>query len=286
MARITVLGTGLLGAGFARRLLDLGEEVTVWNRTASKAAPLGEAGATVADDPASAVRGADRVHLVLTADDAVDAVLDAAREGLGPETWVVDHSTNAPARVAERVPTLRAAGVRYVPAPVFMSPQNAREGTGLMLLAASDEDAEALTPHLSRLTGRVWHVGARPDLAAIHKIAGNGALVVLSGLMGDLQAIFRSQGLEADQVEALLEHFPIGRALPRLGQRVQAAPTAPASFELTMARKDVGLMLDVAGGPEALTLLPQVARAMDAAIEAGHGDRDYAIYAWRRGDEG
>lgn len=287
MAHITVLGTGLLGAGFARRLLDLDEQVTVWNRTASKAAPLGDAGATVAPDPATAVRGADRVHLVLTADEAVESVLEQAREGLAGGTWVIDHSTVAPDRVAERTQRLRDAGVRYVHAPVFMSPDNARQGTGVMLLSASDADAEALVPVLDDLTGRVWHVGAETDRAATYKLMGNGALVVLSGLMGDLYAIGQARGMDPDQVHELLEHFPIGKAMPRLGERVQGAPDMDASFELTMARKDVRLMIEAADGADNLVALPGAAAAMDRSIEGGLGRRDYAIYAWpRRSDEG
>ena len=86
--------------------------MVVWNRTIEKTAALVEAGATAAENPAAAVKGADRVHLVLTADDAVDSVIEAARAGLAGETWVIDHSTNAPARVAERHRILRGQGVR------------------------------------------------------------------------------------------------------------------------------------------------------------------------------
>ncbi|MFN7145740.1 MAG: NAD(P)-binding domain-containing protein, partial [Myxococcota bacterium] len=72
---IAVLGTGLLGSGMVENLLAKGERVVVWNRTAAKLAPLVETGAVAAATPAEAVRGAERVHLVLTADDAVDATI-------------------------------------------------------------------------------------------------------------------------------------------------------------------------------------------------------------------
>ena len=75
MDTVAVLGMGLLGRGFAENLLEKGHAVRVWNRTASRCAPVVEAGATLAESPAAAVEGADRVHLVLKADAAVAAVL-------------------------------------------------------------------------------------------------------------------------------------------------------------------------------------------------------------------
>lgn len=279
MSRVAILGTGLLGAGFAENLIGRGADVVVYNRTARKTEPLVALGASAASSPAEAVQGADRAHLVLTADDAVDAVLDAAREGLGPDTWVFDHSTNAPARVAERFPRERAAGVRYVPAPVFMSPNDARNATGLMLLAATDAEAKLVTPLLEGMTGKVWHVGERPELAAVFKLCGNGALVTVAGLMGDLYAIGEAQGLQSEQVDELFDVFRIGAIFPRVGRRVRGATEAEASFELSMARKDVALMIE-AGGAENLVVLPGVAAAMDASIEKGNAQRDFAIMAW------
>lgn len=280
MARVAILGTGLLGAGFASNLLAKGDDVVVWNRTREKTRPLAERGATVADDPASAVAQADRVHLVLAADDAVDAVLKAALPSLPQGVYVIDHSTNAPARVAERAARLRDQGVRYVHAPVFMAPKNAHNGTGLMLLATSQSEADQLTPILSTMTGKVWHVGDRADLAAVHKLCGNGMLVAMAGVLGDLFAIGQEQGLEPDQVLGLFEVFQAGGSLPFVGKRVAHADKMDASFELTMARKDVRLMIEAAGGPDKLVLLPAAAKRMDDALQAGQGDRDFAIFAW------
>jgi len=281
MSRIAVLGTGLLGAGFARNLLSQGHQVVVWNRTASKTEPLVQAGATAADTPAQAVQEADRVHLVLTADSAVNAVIEALTDGLPPHTWLIDHSTSSPQGVAERHRILRSQGVRYVPAPVFMSPANAEQGTGLMLLSATADEAAALTPDLEQMTGTVWHVGERPDLAAVYKLMGNGALVGIAGLMGDLYAIGQAQDLTPAQVDALFDVFRLGGAFQRIGERVQGAADMETSFALSMARKDVRLMTETAGGPEPLTVLPAVAGAMDRAIDAGDGERDFAIAFWR-----
>ncbi len=278
MTTVAVLGTGLLGSGMAQNLLGKGNTVRVWNRSAAKTQPLVQAGAVAARDPADAVRGAGRVHLVLTSDDAVDSVVAALRPGLGDGVAVIDHSTNLPARVAARTGTLRAAGVRYVSAPVFMSPQNAREAGGMMLLAGPKDECDALQPVLQPMTGKVWYVGERADLAAQHKLAGNGLLLALTGVMGDLLAMGAARGLAPADVLNLFEVWKVGAAIPLFGQRVATAGDGPASFELAMARKDLRLMLETAGDLP-LSVLPAVAAAMDRAIQQGHGHKDFAIFA-------
>jgi len=277
MAKVAVLGMGLLGKGFAQNLLAKGHEVRVWNRTRAKAAPLAEDGAIVADTPADAVRGAERVHLILAADDAVDGVIEQLRPGLGEGVPVVDHSTNLPARVAERVPRLSAHGVRYLSAPVFMGPQNSRDGTGLMIASGDAALLDELEPALRTMTGRVLRLGPGADTAAKLKLSGNGLLVMLTSTMGDLFRLADGADLPHEALFQLLHQFNPSAA--GMGQRVLQSSTGAVGFELTMARKDVGLMIDTAGGPGELTLLPAIAERMDALIAAGHGKEDFTVVA-------
>ncbi len=277
MTTIALLGTGLLGAGMVDNLLTKKHTVRVWNRTRDKLAPLVQKGAVAAADPADCVRGAARVHLVLAEDSAVDAVIAQLRPGLGANVPLIDHSTNAPAKVKVRFQTLRAQNVRYVPAPVFMSPQNAREGSGLMLLAGPKADADALQSELAAMTGKLWHVGEREDLAAVYKLAGNSTFFALAAAMSDVLAIGRGCDVGPDQMLALFDVFKPGGAMSFLGQRVAKAGPGPASFELAMARKDARLMQEAAGKVPTI-VLPAVAAAMDKAIARGDGALDYAVF--------
>jgi 3-hydroxyisobutyrate dehydrogenase-like beta-hydroxyacid dehydrogenase len=277
MTTIALLGTGLLGAGMVENLLAKGNTVRVWNRTRDKLAPLAAKGATATGDPAECVRGASRVHLVLAEDAAVDAVIAQLRPGLGADVPVIDHSTNLPAKVKARCEALRAAGVRYVPAPVFMSPQNAREASGLTIFAAPKQEAPALEQALAPMTGKVWHVGEREDLAAVYKLAGNSVFFAMASAMADVLAIGAGAGVAAEQMLALFDVFKPGVALAFLGQRVAKAGSGAASFELAMARKDARLMLETAGR-QPLLVLPSVCAAMDRALAKGHGRADYSIF--------
>ena len=275
MDTIAVLGMGLLGRGFALNLLDKGHSVRVWNRTASRAAPIGEAGATVASSPAEAVDGATRIHLVLKADSAVDAVIDALRPSLSQDAYVVDHSTNLPTQVAERFARLRKDGVQYVHAPVFMGPQNSREATGLMLLSGPSQDEAALRASLETMTGRLLYLGDAPDKAAKIKITGNGLLVMLTAAMGDLFSMGAACGVDHEEILSLFDQFsPTAAGMGR--RAVGGSRRDPPGFTMKMARKDVGLMLETAGDPNKLTVLPAVAAAMDRAIADGRGEEDFA----------
>ncbi len=276
---VAVLGLGLLGAGFALKLAENGVQVRVANRTAEKARAIAGPGIVACETFAEAVQGADRVHLVLSEDDAVDGVMEQIRAHLAEGVPVVDHSTNLPDRVAARTDALWAAGIRYFHAPVFMGPRDSRAGTGLMLIAGPTREVEALTPKLRGMTGRVWHVGERTDLAALHKLSGNALILGLAGLLGDVLKMGAHHGLSPDEVLSLFQVFTPGGALPFVGQRVANADTNPTSFSLTMARKDLRLMLENAAGGAALTTLPAVAAAMDEALAQGLADKDFAIYA-------
>ena len=278
MDTVAVLGMGLLGRGFAENLRSKGYPVRVWNRSADKCAPLVEAGAVAAESPADAVRGADRVHLVLTADAAVDSVIDVLRPALADGAYIVDHSTNLPTRVAARFARLRADAVRYIHAPVFMGPTNSREATGLMLLSGPAEDEAALRPLLEPMTGKVLYLGGEPDKAAKIKITGNGLLIMLTAAMGDLFRMGKASGVSTEEILALFDQF--SPTASGMGRRALDAADSPVGFAMSMARKDVGLMLETAG-PEKLTVLPAIAAAMDAAIAEGDGERDFTTLATR-----
>ena len=184
MTRVAVLGMGLLGSGFAEGLLARGgSTVIVWNRTAARTAPLVALGATAADSPAEAVRGAERVHLVLLDDDSVDAAIAEFQAALHPDAVIIDHTTTQPARTAERAVRLDAAGIRYLHAPVMMGPGAARDAKGMMLVAGPSDRVAQVRDVLSMMTGEVWHVGERADLAAVYKLFGNAATLSVVGVV-------------------------------------------------------------------------------------------------------
>jgi 3-hydroxyisobutyrate dehydrogenase len=89
------LGTGLLGHGFVRAMISKGEQVQVWNRTASKAKELEQYGARAFEDISKAVSNADVIHLALKDDASVDEALRKSEPGFKQEAIIVDHTTTS-----------------------------------------------------------------------------------------------------------------------------------------------------------------------------------------------
>lgn len=277
---IAFLGTGLMGAGFVRAFLARGENVTVWNRTRSKAEALAADGARVADSPANAVRGARRVHLSLLDDAAVDDVLAQLLPTLEPGAIIVDHSTTAVQPTRRRAERLAALGVRFLHAPVFMGPANAREGTGTMLVAGPRAVFDATRAELDRMTGTVRYMGERPDLAAAFKLFGNMMIMFVVSGLADLYSLARGLNIDPREAYTLFRDFnPSGQVAGR-GKRMAEGDYRPPMFELSAARKDVRLMQESASAGDAvLHVLPAIAQRFDEIVAAGFGGDDLAVIA-------
>ncbi len=277
MPSIAFLGTGLLGGAFVEAALGRGDHVTVWNRTADKARALESFGATAAPTPADAVRGAERVHLVLKDDAVVEEVVAALRPGLARDAIIVDHTTTQPASTAERASRLNAEGVRYLHCPVFIGPPLARAGQGTVLASGPRALFDAVEPALARMAARVAYLGERADLAAIYKLCGNAIIVGLSGVMADVFTVAAGAEVAAPDALRVLDFLDLGAMVNGRGRNMAAGNFAP-NFELAMARKDVRLMTETAAD-RPLAALPAIAARMDALIADGCGADDLGVLA-------
>lgn len=279
MPRIAFLGTGLLGAGFAEAACARGDTVSAWNRTADKARALAAFGATVAATPAEAVRGAERVHLVLRDDDSVEEVLAACRDALAPDAIVLDHTTTLPARTAARAARLEAEGVRYLHCPVFIGPAAARKGKGTILVSGRRDLFDAVQPALARQAETVRFLGERPDLAAVHKLAGNVFNMGMTGLIADALAVGKGAGVAGAELLETLALSQSANVVNGRGRAMVQGDFTP-SFDLAMARKDLQLMMDTAL-PDTLAMVPGLAARMDALLAEGHSQDDFAVVGKR-----
>jgi 3-hydroxyisobutyrate dehydrogenase len=277
MNNVAFLGTGLLGGAMAERMLAQGDSVTVWNRTASKMQALQTSGAVVAHTAADAVTAADHVHLAFTDDAVVDAILAEVTPRLRRDAIVMDHSTTSPVATKARAARFAQAGVRFLHTPVFMSPQMCREGKGLIMVSGPSTIFDAVQPALARMSGDVWYLGERTDLAAAYKLFGNSMLFAINAGLTDVLAMAKNLGVAGNEAIALFSRFNTSMAIPMRGQKM-AAGDFSASFELAMARKDAKLMIESAGQVP-LIVLPALAARMDEMIAAGHGKDDFAAIA-------
>jgi len=279
--QLAVLGTGLMGAPLAERLLAAGHSVTVYNRTRSKAEALRAAGATVAPTPAEALGAAECALLMLADVAAIRETVfgDEAAARLRGRTVVQmgtigsDESRHCQARV-------EAAGGEYLEAPVLGSIAEVRDGTLLVMVGATPRQYDRWLPLLRCLGPEPVRVGPVGH-AATTKLALNQLIASLNAAFALSLGLVERGGVGVEDFMALLRPSVLyaptfDRKLPRMQARNYADPNFPVKHML----KDVRLVLETARRLGLSTAaLAGVQGILEDTAAAGLGDADYCALA-------
>ena len=274
------LGMGLLGSNFVKAMLRRGDEVQVWNRTASKAKALESDGAKAFDEVSEAVKGADIIHITLKDDAIVDEVLEKASAGLKAGTTIYDHTTTSVEGARKRTADWKAKGITYLHAPVFMGPPNALESTGFMLVSGDQDIIAKAEPELSKMTGKLLNLGTETGKASGMKLTGNLFLLTLTAGISDTLALAKGLGITGGELSTLFASWNPAASMPARLNKILTGDFDSPSWELAMARKDAGLMMEEAKLADAhLAIIPVIAAEMDKWIEKGYGNKDWSVIA-------
>jgi 2-hydroxy-3-oxopropionate reductase len=278
MTTIAVLGTGLMGAPMARRLLAAGHRVQVWNRSREKAAPLATEGAVVAASAPEAVAGAAVVITMLTDGAAVHAALfdTGAAAAMAPGTVVIDMSSISPASARAHAALLAERGIRAIDAPVSGGTVGAEQGT-LAIMAGGDAAVVAeVSPVLGAL-GRVTRVG-EVGAGQVAKLANQVIVGITIGAVAEALLLAEAGGADPVAVrEAIRGGFAESRILDLHGARMLARDFTPRGRS-ALQLKDLNTILDTAraAGVE-LPLARQVRdRFSDLVYRLDGGDLDHS----------
>jgi 3-hydroxyisobutyrate dehydrogenase len=273
-----------MGGNVALRLMEVGHQVTVWNRTAEKAEPLAEAGAKVAASPADVAAASEAVITMLTDGKAIDDVYNGPNGLLAGDVkgkLFIEMSTVAPKVETDLAPKVRAKGAALVECPVGGSTAPARKGQLLGLMGAESADAQRARPLLEQLCRKVEHCGPVGTGAAM-KLAINLPLMVAWQAYGEAFAIARSVGWPAKRLlDLFVESNGANNALKmradmivKLFERQDAGPT---TFSIANGVKDLRTM--VATGEALGAEMPATKAALSGfedAVKKGFGGGDGA----------
>jgi 3-hydroxyisobutyrate dehydrogenase-like beta-hydroxyacid dehydrogenase len=275
--RIGVVGLGKMGAPIARRLLDAGHEVTVFNRTPGRADGLVERGAARAASPAAIWASADACVTMVADDGALRAVMlgddGLLREG-PPGRVVVDMSTVSVAVSQAISEAAVAAGVGYLRAPVSGNPSVVEAGNLTIMVSGDEEAFRRLEPALRDVGPTVFHLGGG-DEARVMKLALNLMIAGTTELMAEALLLGEASGLERAAMLEVMGASAVGSPYVKYKTPGLVADDYTATFTIALMLKDVLLGLD-AGEAVAVPLpvADLVRRLLEDCISAGMGDSD------------
>ncbi len=282
--KIAFLGLGNMGSHMAGHLLRAGHDVTVWNRTLSKADALRAQGAKVGQSTAEAVKDAEAVITMLADDHAVEsAVLHSGGvlDNLPRGAMHISMSTISVALSQKLAEEHGKRGQQYIAAPVFGRPEAAEAGK-LFVVAAGDKSAvERAKPLLEVLGQRVFVIGDMPEMANVVKLSGNFLIASVIESLGEAVALTRKYGIDPHAYVDVLTNSLFGAPVYKTyGGIIADERYQPAGFKLRLGLKDVRLALGAADAVDAPMPFASVVRDhMLTAIGRGMEDMDWSSTA-------
>jgi len=243
---IGFIGLGNMGLPMARNLLKAGHNLTVYNRTRSRAQLLESEGARVADNPSEACLG-DAVVTMLADDHALHDILGNLVEGLGASTVHVSMSTVSVA-MSRQMAKLHAQHEQgYIAAPVFGRPEAAAAQKLFVVAAGPRALVERCQPLFDVIGQKTFVVGEDPPAANVIKLCGNFMIASILEILGESVALARKSGIDAGTyLEVLTGTLFAAPVFKTYGRLIAQENYEPAGFKAALGLKDARLVLAAA----------------------------------------
>lgn len=268
------IGLGHMGVPMAKRLLDGGHDLVVYNRTYEKTAPLVEKGATVVKEARDAVRQSDILFIMLADGPAVASVLENVKEDLDGKT-IVNLSTISPEETKEMARLVEEHNGTYLESPVSGSVPVAENGQ-LVLLAGGDVKVIATCqPYLDLLGKETIHFGAHGTGSAA-KLAINLLLAVVGQGVAETSLLGEGAGLEKEKLIKMISASGMNTPLFTGKRDMYRKNDFPSAFPLRLMAKDLGLITAEATRQRLELPLAQATNASYTEAKPDYGDADMA----------
>ena len=291
---IGVAGLGAMGAAIAARLIEVGHQVTVWNRSPDKTKPLADAGAKVVGTPAEVAAASEAVITILTDGAAIEDVYNGPKGLLSGDVkgkLFIEMSTVPPKIETDLAPKVRGKGAVFVECPVGGSTAPARKGQLLGLMGAEAADAARAKPILDQLCRKVEHCGP-VGAGASMKLAINLPLMVAWQAYGEAFAIARDVGWEPKRLlDLFVESNGANNALKARADMIVAMmenrDPGPTTFSIANAVKDLRTMVKTgeskgADMPATKAALASFEDAVKNGLGGGDGAKQSVFWSQRK----
>jgi 3-hydroxyisobutyrate dehydrogenase-like beta-hydroxyacid dehydrogenase len=244
--KIGFVGLGRMGAPIAAHVVRAGHDVAVWNRSAEKARPLVEAGATLLASPKDVAAGREVVFSMLADDAALDAVLageNGMLAGLQAGALHVSMSTIA-VLTADSVAARHAERSQcFVSAPVFGRPDAAAAAKLFVVTGGDPAQVRIATPLFETMSQKAFHVGDKPSAANLVKLCGNFMILSAIETLGEAMTLAEKGGVaKAKLLEVLTGTLFDAAVFRNYGAILVAGKFRPAGFAAPLGLKDMRLV--------------------------------------------
>ena len=278
--RITFIGLGHMGSGIASNLLEAGHQLTVYNRSESKAKPLADRGATIAPSPAEACRHCDAVLTMLADDHAVESVVfgkDGIASALPAGSAHISHSTISTSFARRLTEEHASRGQGYLSVPVFGRPEAAASKMLIVVPAGPSDLIDRFRPLFSAIGRATFVVGSDPWQANAVKLCGNFMIAAVLESFGETFAVIRKSGVDHHVFFHIMSELFGSPVYKGYGGAIANEHFSPAGFALKLGLKDVRLALQASEEVEAPMPFASILRdQFISALANGQGDLDWS----------
>jgi 3-hydroxyisobutyrate dehydrogenase-like beta-hydroxyacid dehydrogenase len=282
--KVGFIGLGNMGSAIAHNLIEAGHELTVYNRTRSRAEAFASLGATVAATPLEAASDADALITMLADDAAVEDVIFApgnAIEALAQGAVHISMSTISVDLSRRLAASHRESQQHYLAAPVFGRPDAAAAAKLFVVTAGPVEQIERCRPLFVVIGQKTFVAGEEAHAANVIKLAGNFLITTVIESLGEAFAFGRKFGVDPHAFLDILTNSLFAAPVYRnYGSMIASDKFEPAGFKLPLGLKDNRLLL--AAAEEVAVPMPIASLVHDrfvAALAQGLGEADWSAIA-------
>ncbi len=246
--KITLIGTGLMGAPMSRNLMAAGHDLTVWNRSAYRAEPLVKEGAKTAPTVAEAIAGAEVIITMLSDGYATEALLadEAMRAALQPGMLWIDMSSAKPEHARAQSAELAELGIHHLDAPVSGGTKGAEAGSLAIMVGGQKDVFDQAVPVLSAM-GRPVHVGPS-GAGQLCKLANQTIVAVTISAVAEATLLAEKGGADPAALRAALKGgFADSVILQQHGERMSEGNFVPGGLSKFQVKDLDNTLAEAAG---------------------------------------
>jgi 3-hydroxyisobutyrate dehydrogenase-like beta-hydroxyacid dehydrogenase len=285
--RVSFIGLGLMGRPMGHNLLKAGFPLVVWNRTASRADSLVAAGARLAASPKEAAAAADILITMVSDPPALEEVLwgsgsncddksGGAFAALKKGAIYIDSSTVSPTLARKIADAAKAAGIRFLDAPVTGGTWGAEKGELLFMIGGESDTLEAARPVLSAMGKKLFHLGPNGAGQTI-KLAMNLLLALQVDAFAEALALVTGAGFAGEKLVEVMQASMARSGVLDVKAPVMLSGDYQPSFPLRLMHKDLSLALEL--GNQLGIPLPATAAAREIYNGVKGSSKDDLDYA-------